>query len=90
METVITQVSATYNVSNENEKLRMEGQLTYSDKIDNLNLGVHTVDGEYLGNINYSEFQEGNTSLNCSVSMEQMFDTITLLNVIINDCSNIE
>ena len=90
METVITQISATYNVSNESEKLRMEGQLTYSNKIDSLNLGVHTVDGEYLGSILYQEFDGDNTSMNCSVGMEYMFDAITLLQVIINDCSNIE
>ena len=90
MTTVFEQLNATYNVSNENDKLRMNGQLIYSDKIDSLNLGVHTVDGEYLGNISYQEYEADNTSLNCSVGMEYMFDAITLLQVIINDCSNLE
>lgn len=90
METVFKKINSTYSVSNESEKLRMEGQLTYSNKIDSLNLGVHTVDGEYLGSILYQEFDGDNTSMNCSVGMEYMFDAITLLQVIINDCSNIE
>lgn len=90
METVIKKINATYSVSNESESLKMEGQLVYSNKIDNLNLGVYSLDGNYLGNISYQEYGENNTSLNCSFGMEYMFDAITLLQVIINDCSIIE
>ena len=89
METVIKKINSTYSVSNESESLKMEGQLVYSNKIDNLNLGVYSLDGNYLGNISYQEYGENNTSLNCSVGLEYMMPAITLLQVIIADRRNI-
>ena len=88
MKTVFQKLNATYTVANESDKLKMEGQLTYSSKIDNMSLGVHTVEGEYLGNISYSEYGEDQNSMSCNVNMIYMMDAISLLNVIINDAKS--
>lgn len=90
METVFKKINSTYSVSNESDSVKMDGQLVYGEKIDSLNLGVYSLEGDYLGNVSYQEYGENNTSLNCSVGMEYMMPAITLLQVIIADSRNIK
>lgn len=83
MGTLISKISTIYNVSNEST-LKMEGNFTYTNKINDLRLDVYE-DGTYIGNIYYTEDESGNATMNMNVDMNHFMLAFTQLNDIITD-----
>lgn len=86
MNTLIEITSTNYKFENSNEVLRMEGNFVYSTLIESLNCSVYSSnEGNYIGNIYYQEFGDGNTNLNYTVPMEYLIESFNLITTIIND-----
>ena len=83
--TNISKINANYKVSGNSETMKMEGNFTFGTFIENMNVSVESIEGMYLGNVNYQERIDGNTTLNCNLPMQYMMDAITLLNDIVAD-----
>lgn len=85
MNTEIKITRTNYNVVNQTDNIKIEGEFSYSNFIDSLNCVVYGLESNHLGNISYQEFGDGNTNINYTVPMEYTTETFNLLQTIISE-----
>lgn len=79
MGTEIKRISTSYNVSSNNEELKMNGTFVFSDKVDNLNVHVTDIADNFIGNVSFSEVLEGNSNFNFNVGYEHLFNVVSMV-----------
>ena len=84
--TTINLMNSNYSVLSEST-FKMEGNCNWVDnKISNMYLSVHTLEGVYLGTVSYNQMESNNVAFN--LNFQYMLDALTQLSVIINDIEN--
>ena len=68
-----------YDVENQNESMKLSGQTTYtSDKrIIDTNFNVYDLQGQYYGNISYSEMLDDTVNLSLNNVPETMVEAVS-------------
>ena len=83
--TEIIYLNTIYNVKKENESFKLNGTLNYSNKIDNLNMEVYTIDNNYVGSVYYTEFDDRKGNINYTCDIEYFGEIYNTIQLIIED-----
>lgn len=87
MATQIIKQHVNYTIEHTGENIKCFGSMTFSEKIDNLNLTVYNLEDEHQGEIHYSEDGVGNVNYNMNIKGQYRDEAYMMFVGIINEAS---
>ena len=85
MSTTINLVSTHFDIQHSTDNLKASGGLNYNEKIDNLSLTLFDLEDNHIGDIYFTEYEDGNSNVNMTTSDENREAAFNILQAIITD-----